>query len=283
MTGTFLNVSTVVVGGSIGALAGERLPERYRQTAMQAIGLMTLLIGFQMALGMKSAIIVLGSMVLGALSGEALRIDDGLTAFGDWVERTVLRVTRGRGDVEMGRRGDGRTRVPAHHSSPITHHSTQSSVPSPQSSGTGPLPATADSGVAESGSLISKGFVTASLIFCVGPMTILGSFQDGLTGVYSTLAVKSLLDGFTSIALAASLGWGVVLSAVTVLVYQGALTLGAAWAKPFLSDPMVAEMTATGGLLIVGIGFNILGIIRIRVASMLPALIFAPVLTRLFG
>ncbi len=125
--------------------------------------------------------------------------------------------------------------------------------------------------------------MTASLIFCVGPMTILGSFQDGLTGVFSTLAIKSLLDGFTAIALASSLGWGVTLSAIVVLVYQGALTLCATWLKPFLSDPMITEMTAAGGLLIVGIGLNILGIAKIRVASMLPALVFAPVLTALFG
>jgi uncharacterized membrane protein YqgA involved in biofilm formation len=117
----------------------------------------------------------------------------------------------------------------------------------------------------------------------VGPLAILGSFQDGLTGVYSTLAVKSLLDGITAMALASSLGWGVVLSSVTVLIYQGALTLCATWAKPFLSDPVVNEMTATGGLLIVGIGLNILGILRIRVGNMLPALVYAPVLTAVFG
>ncbi|HEX9016678.1 MAG TPA: DUF554 domain-containing protein [Chloroflexota bacterium] len=267
MTGTFLNVSTVIVGGSIGALAGERLPEKYRQTAMQAIGLMTLLIGLQMALGLRSAIIVLGSVVLGAMAGEALRIEDGLVALGDWIERTVTRMT--------GRQGDG---VEGSHEAvtpdpgPLTPEPRDGSVSAPAAPEDG-----------RGGSLISKGFVTASLIFCVGPMTILGSFQDGLTGVFSTLAVKSLLDGFTAMALASSLGWGVVISAATVLLYQGGLTLSAAWAKPFLTDPMIAEMTATGGLLIVGIGFNILGIVRIRVASMLPALVLAPALTRVFG
>ena len=282
MTGTLLNVATVLLGGSVGALAGERLPERFRQTVMQAIGLMTLLIGFQMALGTKSAIIVLGSVVLGAVAGEALRIDDGLTAFGDWVERTVYRAT--------GRQGDGETRRLAGASSPNpeprtenpTH--TQSSALRPQASKDGAVPATSRAGDAENGgSLFSKGFVTASLIFCVGPLTILGSFQDGLTGVYTTLAVKSVLDGFTALALASTLGWGVVFSSGVVLVYQGALTIGASWAKPFLSDPVVAEMTAAGGLLIVGIGLNILGIVKIRVANMLPALLFAPVLTAVFG
>jgi len=260
MTGTLLNVATVLAGGSVGALAGERLPERFRQTVMQAIGLMTLLIGFQMALGTKSAIIVLGSVVLGAVAGEAIRIDDGLTAFGNWVEARV----RGRGSGASRRTPDARPLTPGTRS--------------------GAVPATSMAGDAEKGgSLFSKGFVTASLIFCVGPMTILGSFQDGLTGVYSTLAVKSVLDGFTALALASSLGWGVVLSSGVVLLYQGALTLGANWAKPFLSDPIINEMTAAGGLLIVGIGLNILGVVRIRVANMLPALLFAPVLTAVFG
>jgi len=231
LTGTFINVGTVLMGGTVGALVGERLPERFRQTVMHAIGLMTLLIGFQMALGTQSAIIVLGSVVLGSLLGEATRIDDGLTALGDWV----------------GRRG--------------------------------PVRASAEDG----SSLISKGFVTAALIFCVGPMTILGAFQDGLTGVYDTLAVKSVLDGFTAIALASSLGWGVVFSALVVLIYQGALTLCAGWAKPLLSDPVVLEMTSVGGLLIVGIGLNILGLIKIRVANMLPALLVAPALVMLLG
>ena len=265
MTGTLLNVATVLLGGSIGALVGDRLPERFRQTVMQAIGLMTLLIGFQMALGTKSAIIVLGSVVIGSLAGEALRIDDGLTAFGNWVEKGV----RGWGTGNSV--SNPRSATPDARSLP----------PDPRG---GALPAAGGAEDAEKGgSLFSKGFVTASLIFCVGPMTVLGSFQDGLTGVYSTLAVKSVLDGFTALALASSLGWGVVFSSAVVLLYQGALTLGATWAKPFLSDPVVNEMTAAGGLLIVGIGLNILGIVRIRVANMLPALVFAPVLTAVFG
>lgn len=241
MTGTVLNVSTVLLGGTVGALVGERLPDRFRETALHAIGLMTLLIGFQMALGTRSAIIVLGSVVIGALLGEAAGIDDGLKALGDWVEARVQEISAGANRATVaGGRGKGE-------------------------------------------SLFSKGFVTASLVFCVGPMTILGSFQDGLTGVYDTLAVKSVLDGFTAVALASSLGWGVVLSSAVVLVYQGALTLGAVWAKPLLSESVVTEMTAAGGLLIVGIGLNILGITKIRVANMLPALVIAPLLVALVG
>lgn len=138
----------------------------------------------------------------------------------------------------------------------------------------------------EKDSMISKGFVTASLLFCVGPMTILGSIQDGLSGDYTLLAAKSILDGFASLAIAASMEWGVLFAALTVLVYQGGLTLGAGLVKALLTEPMVAEMTATGGTLILAIGLNLLDLTTIRVANFLPALIVAPILVgflQLFG
>jgi uncharacterized protein len=138
----------------------------------------------------------------------------------------------------------------------------------------------------EKDSAFSKGFVTASLLFCVGPMTILGSIQDGLSGDYTLLATKSILDGFGSLALAASMGWGVLFAALTVLIYQGGLTLGAGLFKALLTEPMVAEMTATGGTLILAIGLNLFDLTPIRVANFLPALIVAPILVgllQLFG
>jgi hypothetical protein len=129
----------------------------------------------------------------------------------------------------------------------------------------------------------TEGFVTASLVFCVGPMTILGSIQDGLTGDYTLLAIKSLLDAFAALAFASSLGIGVLFSALTVLLYQGALTLLAGVAQSVLSDPMIAEMSATGGVLILAIGFMLLDIKRIRVANLLPALVIAPAIVALLG
>ena len=122
-----------------------------------------------------------------------------------------------------------------------------------------------------------KGFVSASLIFCVGPLAILGSLQDGLTGNYQILAVKSLLDGFGALAFGASLGVGVLFSAIIILVYQGGLSLLAAQAQSLLTTPMITEMTAVGGLLIMAIGFGSLLELRpIRVANYLPALVIAP-------
>lgn len=123
----------------------------------------------------------------------------------------------------------------------------------------------------------TEGFVVASLVFCVGPLTVLGSIEDGLTGDYRLLAIKSLLDGFAAVAFASALGWGVGFSALTVLLYQGALTLSASWAAGVFSEPMVAALTAAGGILIIGIGLRLLELREVRVANLLPALVLAPV------
>lgn len=124
----------------------------------------------------------------------------------------------------------------------------------------------------------SRGMVTASLVFCVGPMTILGSLQDGLTGDFTLLAIKSMMDGFASLAFASAMGVGVVFSAIVILIYQGALTLSAAWVRPLLTEPMINEMSAVGGLLILGIGITVLDIKRLPIANLLPAIFIAPVL-----
>jgi uncharacterized membrane protein YqgA involved in biofilm formation len=127
-------------------------------------------------------------------------------------------------------------------------------------------------------SRFSRAFLTTSLLFCVGPMTILGSIQDGLTGDYSLLVVKATLDGFAALAFASTMGPGVLFSALTVLVYQGTLTLGARWASALLTDPMVAEMTATGGVLMLALGMGLLEIKQIRTANLLPAIVVAPII-----
>ncbi|HET7011275.1 MAG TPA: DUF554 domain-containing protein [Anaerolineales bacterium] len=129
------------------------------------------------------------------------------------------------------------------------------------------------------GSNFVRGFLTASLLFCVGPMTVLGSIQDGLTGDYSLLAIKSVLDGFGSLALASTLGIGVLFSILVILVYQGGLTLLASGAQALLSDAMVAEMTAVGGILLVGLAVSsLLEIKPIRSGNLLPALLVSPLL-----
>jgi len=243
ITGTLINVATVVVGGTSGTLLGNRLPEKTRQTVLSGLGLMTLVIGLTMAIQTKNALIPLFSVLIGGILGEAFRIDDGLSWVGRWAERRFGRASTARADATSQHAGAGS---------------------------------------------FARGFITASLIFCIGPLTILGSIQDGLMGDYNLLAVKSVLDGFASMALAASLGAGVVLSAATVLGYQGALSLlamlfGTALGGVTRQTPWVVEMTATGGVVILSIAFILLDIKRIRAASLLPAIFIAPAIVVILG
>lgn len=122
-----------------------------------------------------------------------------------------------------------------------------------------------------------RGFFAASLLFCVGPMAILGSIQDGLTGDYNTLAIKSVLDAFAALAFASSLGVGVIFSAIPVLLYQGGISLLAGQLQSVLTNEMMEELTATGGVLLLAIAFgSLLEVKKIRTGSMLPALVIAP-------
>jgi uncharacterized membrane protein YqgA involved in biofilm formation len=130
-------------------------------------------------------------------------------------------------------------------------------------------------------SRISEGFIDATLLFCVGSLAVIGSIQDGLTGDWDTLATKAILDGFASIALAAALGWGVALSAVSILIYQGAITLGAGFFDDILVGEALAAMTSAGGITILGISLKLLGVLDVKVANFLPAIFVAPALVGL--
>ena len=230
MTGTFINIIAVLIGGAAGSLLGNRLPAKVQETIMQGLGLLVLVIGVDMALGSANILIPMFSVLFGGALGELLRIDDGL----NWLGRKA--------EEHWGRRlGQGKV----------------------------------------AGWGVTRAFVTSSLVFCVGPLTILGSIQDGLIGDYSLLTIKSTLDGFAAIPFAASLGPGVLLSAITVGVVQGGLAGLAMLAGDALGDvsrqtPWVVELTATGGVLILGIGLTLLDLKKIRVANLLPAIVIAP-------
>ncbi|MCJ7736985.1 MAG: DUF554 domain-containing protein [Anaerolineae bacterium] len=233
--GTFINVATVLIGGALGLLLGSHLPSKVRGTIVDGLGLLTLIIGFSLALETNNILIVLGSLLIGGIVGELLDIENGIDRLGQWLERRTGSVSKSsRGNEDRG-----------------------------------------------SGSRFSYAFLMASLLFCVGPMTILGSIQDGLSGDYTLLAVKAVMDGFAALAFASTLGAGVLFSALTVLVYQGALTMGASWASAVLTDPMTAEMTATGGVLMLALGLGLLEIKRVRTGNLLPALIAAPAIVAL--
>lgn len=234
MTGTYINIAAVLIGGTIGLIFGARIPERYKNTVIAGMGLFTAAMGMQMFFKSGNQLIVLGALIIGALIGEWLKIEDRLQAFGQTLEQRFSR------DSE-------------------------------------PFDQTQDK--VGSGSKFVRGFMVASLLFCIGPMAILGSIQDGLTGDYNLLAVKSTLDGFASIAFASTLGIGVMFSSIIILVYQGGISLLAGQLSAIVTDPMMNEMTATGGVILVGLAIsNLLEIKKIRVGNFLPALAVAPLI-----
>ncbi|MBM3331898.1 DUF554 domain-containing protein [candidate division WOR-3 bacterium] len=249
--GTLINVGAVVVGSLIGLFFHSRLPKRLTTVAFQGIGLFTLFIGFTMAAKTKSLLVLVFSIVLGAISGELLDIDRLLNRFGEWLRNRLERKREWR--VES-----------------------RESIPEPS-------PATPDSPLPTPGhSRFAEGLVTAFLLFCMGSMTVLGAIEEGLGGRPNLLAAKSVLDGFASLALAASLGIGVLFSVIPLLIYQGGLTLLAGSLPAVISDIVVNEVSAAGGLILIGLGITILEIKQLKVLNMLPALVFAGVLAAVF-
>ena len=269
--GTAVNVATVLIGSSLGLLLGARLPTRTRDTVTDALGLVTLLIGALSAAEVGSAalaaavgssapvLIVLGALLLGGIAGSLLDIEARLEAFGGWLR------------TRLSRRGGVRRHVPA---GTFTEDLTAN------------LPAgslSADLAYREQAARerFIEGFVTASLIFCVGPLTILGSLSDGLGRGPDQLMLKAALDGFASIAFAASLGAGVMASVVAIVVVQGSLTLVGVLVGGVLPEAYIAAITATGGLLLLGVGLRLLQIKAVPVGNLLPALLVAPALVAL--
>ena len=234
ISGTILNVAAVLLGALLGLLVGNRLPPRFHAIVIGGLGLATLIVGVQSAIT-GNPLIMIGSILIGGIIGEALRIQDGLDALGDYLQR----------------RFGGETDEPD------------------------------DARPRRGSSTVSEAFVTSSLVFCVGPLTILGSIQNGINGDINFLAIKSLLDGFAAFAFTAALGWGVFLSAGTVFVYQSIISMIAYFAAsgiPSRDNPYIIEMTAVGGLTILGVGLKLLNIKELKLANYLPGLGIAPLI-----
>lgn len=236
-----MNASTVLLGSTLGVVVGHRLPLRTRRVVTDELGLVTLLIAA------SSAMAVADSSLSRAVGSSApMLIVLGSLLLGG-ICGSLARIEdrlEGLGDVLQRRlsRGDS------------TAH-------------------------AENRDRFVQGFLTSSLVFCVGPLTILGSITEGIGKGPDQLLLKSALDGFASIAFAASFGWGVAASVVTLVVVQGSLTALGAVLGDFLPDAHLAALTATGGLLLVGVGLRLLEIKQIKVGDLLPALLVAPLLT----
>lgn len=235
MTGTLINVATILIGGALGTVLGGRLPERLRQTVMAGLGLFVFAIGLQMFLNTKNSLVVLGSLVVGIFLGEWWQVEEGIRWLGRWLERHVM---------------------PEKDAAASTADNRQERF--------------------------VRGFFTASLLFLVGPIAILGALQDGLSGNYQLLVVKAVLDGFASLAFASSLGIGVLFSALPILIYQGGIALAAAQLQSVVTSAMMNEMTATGGVILMAIAIgSLLEIKPIRSGNFLPALVIAPLVVAL--
>ncbi|HHV38616.1 MAG TPA: DUF554 domain-containing protein [Tepidimicrobium sp.] len=217
--GIIVNAIAIIIGGLIGTFIRGGLKEKYKETVMNGIGLTVIIIGITGAIKSENMILVIISVVLGSIIGEAIGIEARLDRVGNSLEK---------------RFGQGNSNF-------------------------------------------SKGFVTASLVYCVGAMAIVGSLESGLLGNNDTLFAKSVLDGISSIVFASTLGAGVIFSAIPVFVYQGAIMLSASMLKDLLISEIILEMSAVGGILIMGIGVNILGINEIKVGNMTPG-IFIPLM-----
>lgn len=222
MLGTIVNTVAVIIGAAIGMLLKKGLPEKLSDTMMKGLGLCTLYLGISGSLKGENSLILIISMVVGALIGEGIDLDAKLNQFGTWLENKFKSKEGGKVSI-------------------------------------------------------AEGFVSASLLFCVGAMTIVGSLQSGLQGNHEMLFNKSMLDFVAAIIFASSMGVGVMLSAAFVFVYQGAITLAAQWVAPFLTDTIIAEMTCAGSVIIIGIGLNLLGITKLKVMNYVPA-IFVPII-----
>jgi uncharacterized membrane protein YqgA involved in biofilm formation len=257
--GTLINVGTIVVGSLLGMAVGHRLPQRTHAVVTDILGLVTLLVAALSAMAVTDAafvaatgsgapvLIVLGSLLIGGIAGSLLRIETRLEALAGTIQGWLARRSRG---TRTSRR-------------PV------------------PDAATDDGQDHTARERFIEGWLTASLLFCVGPLAILGSLSDGLGRGIDQLLLKSVLDGFAALAFASSFGVGVLLSAVSVAVVQGLVTLAGVLLGSVLPDAHIAALTATGGLLLVGIGLRLLNIKQIPVGDLLPALLVAPLLTQL--
>ncbi len=266
--GTLVNVGTIVVGSLLGMAVGHRLPQRTHAVVTDILGLVTLLVAALSAMAVTDAafvaatgsgapvLIVLGSLLIGGIAGSLLRIESRLEGLAGTIQGWLARKSGGQrsdGPESDGRRTSRR---------PVLIDDTER----------GQDPAARERFI--------EGWLTASLLFCVGPLAILGSLSDGLGRGIDQLLLKSVLDGFAALAFASSFGVGVLLSAVSVAVVQGLVTLAGVLLGSVLPDAHVAALTATGGLMLVGIALRLLHLKQIPVGDLLPALLVAPLLTQ---
>ncbi len=224
ITGTLINAAAVIIGSLIGLLFHARLPQRYTDILFQAIGLFTIVLGISMALKAEVWILVILSLIIGAIIGEALRMDRFFDQLADRLGKYF--------GIGSGR--------------------------------------------------FNEGLLTSFLLFCMGSMTVLDAIEEGLGGKPELFYIKSLMDGISSIALASGMGIGVLFSVVPLFLYQAGLTVLAAQFGSFMPELMITGISATGGVILVGLGLNLLKITQLRILNLLPSLVVLVLVTFLY-
>lgn len=257
MLAVFVNCFTVIVGGLIGVLFSSRIKESLSVTVQNAAGVITLVLGFEMAFQYESIICLALSLILGGLIGTALDIDGAIYKLGQFFEKLVEKKSK------------------KAKNSPVN---SVASVDGEQSSEVADV----------KNQLAPKkdfafGFLNASVLFCVGAMSIIGSFKAGIEKDYTIIFTKSILDGFMAIVFASSMGAGAIFSFITVFIYQGALTLLSTFIAPYVNDLLLNELSACGGAMIIMIGINLLKLKEIKTANFLPGLVLVVIYTLVAG
>lgn len=248
MLAVFVNCLTVIVGGLIGVLCSSKIKESLSVTVQNAAGVITLVLGFEMAFQYESIICLALSLILGGLIGTALDIDGAIYKLGKFFEKLVERKNQKSQDDEE-------------NLNEVVEVKNQ-------------LAPKKD---------FAFGFLNASVLFCVGAMSIIGSFKAGIEKDYTIIFTKSILDGFMAIVFASSMGAGAIFSFITVFVYQGALTLLSTFIAPYVNDSLLNELSACGGAMIIMIGINLLKLKEIKTANFLPGLILVVVYNLIAG
>lgn len=229
MIAVFVNCIAIIIGSLIGIIFSSRISDNLSRVVQTGAGVVTMVIGIEMALAYENIIFLAMAIIAGGILGSWMDIDGKILLLGDALGKLVLRKKNSQGQQEQG------------------------------------------------SSNFAYGFLNASVLFCVGAMAILGSIKAGIDGDYTIIFTKSVLDGFMAIVFAAALGIGTAFSALSVLVYQGALTLLSGLVAAYTNDVLLAELGATGGILIIMIGVNLMGLAKIKTANYLPALVLSVV------
>lgn len=253
MIAVFVNCATVIVGSLIGLIFSRKISNELSNIVSAAAGIVSLVIGLQMAFKYNSIIVLALALILGGILGSWWDIDGKILSLGKWLEK---RFAKGGAQTAQAVQSGATAGADTENQAAQSGEASKAASAAPKKN-------------------FAYAFLNASVLFCVGAMAIIGSFKAGIDKDYTLIFTKSILDGFMAIVFTAAMGPGTIFSALSILVYQGLLTLSSTWIAPFISEAMLTEISATGGALIVMIGINLLQLRTLKTANYLPAIVLA--------